>query len=135
MDPWDFTVRVSRSSLRTIQEADLHALSLSLQVNKAQTSGCLTATLSSKKRLEINVTSTLIELALTTMTILSREGDKVLKMKRGQNAPFLVKNRTGYPILLWTATNAQHITAEPKRLESGRDLPWWFEDWQTLREV
>jgi hypothetical protein len=34
-----------------------------------------------------------IELAMTTMSILDREGDKVFKTARGSNAPFVLRNQ------------------------------------------
>ncbi|GAA5898641.1 hypothetical protein JCM6882_000886 [Rhodosporidiobolus microsporus] len=110
MDPWEFGVNVSR----------------------AASTGLMAVNVSSKKRLELNLTSTFIELALTASTLLSREGDEVFKKPRGSNAPFLVKNRTGYPISLWSE-NAD-AAAQGQRLADGQDIPWRFDDWRVARE-
>ncbi|ORY90221.1 hypothetical protein BCR35DRAFT_261800 [Leucosporidium creatinivorum] len=110
MDPWEFAINVSRSS----------------------TTGLLAVMVSSKKRLELNITSTFIELALTMSAIVDREGDKVFTKARGANAPFLIKNRTGYPLSLWSETS--HVDGEAHRLEDGDDAPWRFDDWRAIRE-
>ncbi|GAA5827080.1 hypothetical protein JCM11251_002234 [Rhodosporidiobolus azoricus] len=110
MDPWEFGVNVSKSA----------------------STGMLAVNVTSKKRLELNVTSSFIELALTTSTLLDREGDQVFKKPRGSNAPFLVKNRTGYPISLWSE-NAE-AAAQGQRLGDGQDIPWRFGDWRVARE-
>ncbi|GAA5859573.1 hypothetical protein JCM8547_006147 [Rhodosporidiobolus lusitaniae] len=110
MDPWEFAVNVSRSV----------------------TTGLLAVNVSSKKRLELNITSTFIELAMTTSALLGREGDQVFKKPRGSNAPFLLKNRTGYPISLWSE-NAD-AAAQGHRLNDGQDIPWRFDDWRVARE-
>ncbi|GAA5969299.1 hypothetical protein JCM11641_007543 [Rhodosporidiobolus odoratus] len=110
MDPWEFGVNVSRSV----------------------STGLLAVSVSSKKRLELNITSTFIELALTTSVLLGREGDAVFKKPRGSNAPFLIKNRTGYPISLWSE-NAD-TAAQGHRLGDGQDAPWRFDDWRFARE-
>ncbi|GAA5925213.1 hypothetical protein JCM10213_008734 [Rhodosporidiobolus nylandii] len=110
MDPWEFAVNVSRSV----------------------TTGLLAVNVSSKKRLELNLTSTFIELAMTTSALLSKEGDSVFKKPRGSNAPFLIKNRTGYAVSLWSE-NAD-VATQGHRLGDGQDIPWRFDDWRVARE-
>ncbi|KAK4052926.1 Vacuolar protein sorting-associated protein 13 [Microbotryomycetes sp. JL221] len=110
MDPWEFSINVSKSI----------------------TTGLLAISLSSRKRLELNVTATFIELALTTMAIAEREGDKMYTKPRGSNAPFLIKNRTGYPMSLWNETS--NALGEASRLDDGQNKPWRFDDWRTVRD-
>lgn len=102
-------------------------------MSRSSTTGLLAVTVSSKKRLELNITSTFIELALTMSAIVDREGDKIFTKARGGNAPFLIKNRTGYPLSLWSET--AHVDGEAHRLEDGDDAPWRFDDWRAIREV
>lgn len=89
----------------------------------------------SQKRLELNITSTFIELALTTAALLGREGDKVFTRARGANAPFLIRNRTGYPLSLWSEAAGKGNDVATERLDDGADVPWRFDDWRTMREV
>ncbi|KAK4050444.1 Vacuolar protein sorting-associated protein 13 [Microbotryomycetes sp. JL201] len=110
MDPWEFSINIAKSV----------------------TTGLLAVTLASRKRLELNVTATFIELALTTMAIAEREGDKMYTKPRGSNAPFLIKNRTGYPMSLWNETS--NALGEASRLEDGQDKPWRFDDWRAVRD-
>ncbi|GAA5992083.1 hypothetical protein JCM10908_000736 [Rhodotorula pacifica] len=110
MDPWEFAVHVTRS---------------------VQT-GLLSIDVSSRKRLELNITSSFIELAMTTMSIIDREGDKVFKTARGSNAPFVLKNRTGYPLSLWS--ESADTGSQGHRLDDGGEMPWRFDDWRRARE-
>ncbi len=91
--------------------------------------------LSAAERLELNVTSAFIELAITTMTVWSKKGDLV-KEGRGSDAPFRVRNRTGLTILLWPEQNdlSKQVTGV-KRLDDGADVPWRFEDRRSTRDV
>lgn len=102
------------------------------QVTRSITTGLLSVDVSSKKRLELNITATFIELVLTTMSIMDREGDKVFKTARGSNAPFLLRNRTGYPLAFWS--EATDTGSQSQRLEDGSEMPWRFDDWRRARE-
>ncbi|GAA94842.1 hypothetical protein E5Q_01496 [Mixia osmundae IAM 14324] len=112
LDPWEFTISVSRS--------------------QAQESTALALT--SKKRAEVNITATFIELGLTTMAILEQQGESVMRMKRGQNAPFEIRNRTGYPIMLAAESDHKQRRKPAQRLEDGASMPWRFDDWRVMRE-
>lgn len=87
---------------------------------------------SSEERLELNVTSTFIELAITSYTQWTKESDRILNSARGGDAPYLIKNRTGYPIDIW----ADRRDGRGKRIaiSNGEDTPWRFEDYKTIRE-
>ncbi len=83
------------------------------------------------------MTATFIELAITTATIWSRDGEKILKEGRGSAAPFVVHNRTGYSILVWSDSDrkANSKPISVKRLGDGQSMPWRFDDHKHLREV
>jgi vacuolar protein sorting-associated protein 13A/C len=92
-------------------------------------------TLSSRRRLEVNVTAAFVETAITTLSLWRRESDNVLRMNRGQNAPFRVHNRTGYPIRIWSETDDKTATPRSEYLADGDEIPWRFDDWRSMREV
>jgi vacuolar protein sorting-associated protein 13A/C len=97
----------------------------------------MSISLSSKKRLEFNVTSTFIELAITGATIWNRDGAKILKEGRAAGSPFIIHNRTGYSIVVWSDSDRK-ANSKPivvKRLGDGQSIPWRFEDHRRLREV
>lgn len=112
IDPWEFSVQASRNSAT-------QAMSI---------------TVSSKRRLEVNVTHTFIELAMNTATLWSQKGEEVLKTSRGSNAPFLMRNRTGHPIVIWAESGDRLNKPEPSRIANGEDLPWRMDDWRAMRE-
>jgi vacuolar protein sorting-associated protein 13A/C len=103
--------------------------------------------ISSKKRLELNLTASFIEIALTTSTLLDRDGGQLFRKPRGSNAPFLLKNRTGYALGFAktpakshqygkdSATNRDEGGSKMVVVADGKDLPWRFDDWRTMREV
>lgn len=112
IDPWEFSVQASRN---------------------AATQG-MSVTVSSKRRLEVNVTHTFIELAMNTAILWNQKGEEVLKTSRGSNAPFLMRNRTGHPIVIWAESDDRNSKPEPSRIADGEDLPWRMDDWRAMRE-
>lgn len=117
MDPWKFDLRVNRTSVGPGQMP-------------------LNVRLSAAERLEINLTSAFIELAITTATVWSREGDRI-KEGKGNDAPFKIRNRTGLSMMLWP--EPQDLTKEIKKnaaktLHDGAEVPWRFEDRKTTRD-
>ena len=113
LDPWEFTIQASKQ---------IEPASLSLSVT-------------SKKRLEVNLTSAFINLALTSRAIWDREGEALLRKTRGHSTPFLIRNRTGHSVLLWAESGDPQAKGEPTKIENLADVPWRFEDWRTMREV
>ncbi|WWC86271.1 uncharacterized protein L201_001144 [Kwoniella dendrophila CBS 6074] len=115
MDPWKFDLRVNR-------------------ISAGPGHNPLNIRLSASERLELNLSSAFIELAITTMTVWSREKDRA-KEGRGTDAPFRIRNRTGLTILLWPeqADLKKQVTGV-KRLDDGADVPWRFEDRKHTRD-
>ncbi|KAK8865949.1 hypothetical protein IAR55_001098 [Kwoniella newhampshirensis] len=115
MDPWTFDLRVNR-----IAAGPGH--------------NPLHVRLSASERLELNLSSAFIELAITSVTMWTKEGDRA-KEGRGTDAPFRVRNRTGLTILLWPeAADLNKAVTGVKRLDDGADVPWRFEDRKHTRD-
>ncbi|GAA5995177.1 hypothetical protein JCM5350_001861 [Sporobolomyces pararoseus] len=124
VDPWEFVVSVTRSV----------------------STGRLNIGISSKKRLELNLTASFIEIALTTSTLLDRDGGQLFRKPRGSNAPFLLKNRTGYALGFAKTSPKSHQYSRDSAanrddggskmvvVSDGKDIPWRFDDWRTMRE-
>lgn len=68
------------------------------------------------------------------MLLLGKESEKEFAHARGANAPFLVRNRTGYPLSL-CSESSDDPQASTVQLEDGGDVPWRFDDWRKMREV
>lgn len=94
-------------------------------------------TLSSRERLDLNISTTFTELAITTMKMLGKEGVHVLSKARGSYAPYRIQNCTGSPLSIWSDTdsssNAKDRVALP--IANGQIVDWRFDDWKTMREV
>lgn len=115
VDPWNFDLTVNR-------------------VSAGPQNSPLNVKLSARERLEVNLTSAFIELAITSMTIWSKEGERAMA-GRGSDAPFRVRNLTGLSILIWPeATDLGKAVTGVKRLDDGADVPWRFEDRKHTRE-
>ena len=117
MDPWKFDLRVSRTSTGPNQ----HPLSVRF---------------SAADRLELNLTSAFIELAITTATVWSKSGDKLVD-SRGSDAPFKIRNRTGVPMAIWPEPSDPSKDVKKsatKSLADESEVPWRFEDRKHTRD-
>ncbi|MBW0469311.1 hypothetical protein O181_009026, partial [Austropuccinia psidii MF-1] len=90
--------------------------------------------LESKRRLEMNITATFIDLIMTGADIWGREGENVLHQKRGMVSPYLIKNLTGYPLKVSAESEDEFRKGKEYLVEDGKSIPWRFEDWKLMRE-
>jgi vacuolar protein sorting-associated protein 13A/C len=104
---------------------------------KDSPSGGLKVTLSSRERLDLNISTTFTELAITTMKMLGKEGEQVLSKARGSYAPYRIQNCTGSPISIWSDTDGSSNANDPAAVKIANDqtVDWRFDDWKTMREV
>ena len=96
-----------------------------------------TLTVASQDLLNVNISSSFIEVALSMAKIWNKEGDRVLQKARGAYAPYSICNRTGSSISVWTDTNpnANAGSYQQTKLDDGASVEWRFEDWKKMREV
>lgn len=105
---------------------------LGLLVAKDSNPNCMSVDLISKKMLEITVTSATIALASKSAQFLT-QSDDVLSKPRGADAPYRIRNYTGFDINVWAdVPDADNTMAAT--LEDGEEAPWRFEDWEKMRE-
>lgn len=104
---------------------------------KDDTTGGTTVTLSSRDRLDVNITTTFVELVLTTLDMWARDGTKLLQTARGTFAPYRIRNRTGGTILIWPDIDGKASSSEQTgtQLANEETVDWRFDDWKTTREV
>jgi vacuolar protein sorting-associated protein 13A/C len=86
----------------------------------------------SPKILELTVTSASIALASKSAQFLTREDD-VLSKPRGAEAPYRIRNYTGFDMNVWADVPGEENNMAAK-LEDGEEGPWRFEDWEKMRE-
>nr|ODO02780.1 vacuolar protein sorting-associated protein vps13 [Cryptococcus depauperatus CBS 7855] len=116
MDPWKFDLTVNR-------------------VTAGRDGKPLNVKFTARERLEINLSSAFIELAITTMTAWNSKEEERVMAGKGSDAPFRVKNLTGLTLLIWPeAADLNKDVTGVKRLDDGADVPWRFEDRKHTRE-
>ncbi|CAE6413624.1 unnamed protein product [Rhizoctonia solani] len=109
----------------------------SLSAVKEETDGTLTATLGSKERLDLNITSAFVELAINTAMVWQQKGDQVLQRARGGDAPYRIHNRTGDVIHVWSDQDpsVKHDKApQSVKISDDEIVDWRFDDWKAMRE-
>ncbi|KAI9838258.1 MAG: hypothetical protein M1819_005525 [Sarea resinae] len=105
---------------------------LGFHMSKDQNPDRLSMELYSRKMLELTVTSATIALASKSLQFLSTEED-VLSKPRGADAPYRIRNYTGFDINVWAETGKDEQGSAAK-LTDGEESPWRFEDPTTVRE-
>ncbi|KAG0050250.1 hypothetical protein BGZ83_004992 [Gryganskiella cystojenkinii] len=88
----------------------------------------------SKQDLNINITHTFIETALQIMTTIQKEPEHVNAVNRETLVPYVLKNRTGYPLHVW-AESENNVDIVVHKMKDGANLPWRFDDWRKMRET
>jgi vacuolar protein sorting-associated protein 13A/C len=91
----------------------------------------------STERLNVNLSTAFIELALETLNSLSREREHVLQKARGSRAPYRIRNLTGTTLRLWSgaASDPSEVRNNATIVNDGQTVDWRFDDWRTMREV
>jgi hypothetical protein len=92
--------------------------------------------LSARERLDLNLSTTFVELAITTLSIWNK-GEHILQKARGTYAPYRIRNQTGAPIFVWSDTDSSTNTKDIDSVKILHDqtIDWRFDDWKTMREV
>ncbi|KAK4623994.1 Vacuolar protein sorting-associated protein 13 [Fulvia fulva] len=106
---------------------------LGFHMAKETTPDKLSLELYSRKSLELTITSATIALASKSATFLSSEED-VLSKPRGNDAPYRIRNWTGFDVDVWASSDHSE-DGEAAKLEDGEEKPWRFEDPTTTRET
>ncbi|KAK5130736.1 hypothetical protein LTR08_001723 [Meristemomyces frigidus] len=94
----------------------------------------LTVELYSRKMLELTVTSATIALASKSAQFLSSDED-VLSKPRGNDAPYRIRNYTGFEVDVWASGETSEEEGQAAKLQDGEEQPWRFEDPTTTRET
>ncbi|KAA1471483.1 DUF1162-domain-containing protein [Dentipellis sp. KUC8613] len=110
--------------------------SLTASVSRDNPTSALSLVLSSRDRLNLNISTTFVELAMATLNTWRKEGERVLQKERGSYAPYRVQNLTGTALYVWSDPdgNAEKKHSNAVKLDNGKTIDWRFDDWKTLRE-
>lgn len=90
-----------------------------------------------RERLDLNISTTFTELALTTLNTWRQEGESVLQKARGTYAPYRIRNQSGTPIFVWSDVDgfSNVKDAEATKILHDQTVDWRFDDWKAMREV
>jgi vacuolar protein sorting-associated protein 13A/C len=93
--------------------------------------------LAARDRLDLNLSTTFAELAITSINMLGREKELVLQKDRGSYAPYRIRNRTGSPLFVWSDSDTGSGVQENNSVKLIEDqiIDWRFDDWKKTREV
>ena len=105
---------------------------LGFHLAKEQHPDRLAVDIYSHKMMELTITSATIALASKSAQFLSNDED-VLSKPRGSDAPYKIRNYTGFDLNVWAATREEDQGSAAK-LSDGQESPWRFEDATTMRE-
>jgi vacuolar protein sorting-associated protein 13A/C len=87
----------------------------------------------SHKTMELTITSATIALASKSFQFLSTDED-VLSKPRGADAPYRIRNYTGFDLRVWADVSPGEEGPAAK-LTDGEESPWRFEDSTAVRET
>jgi vacuolar protein sorting-associated protein 13A/C len=106
---------------------------MGLHVAKDSNQDGLSIDFTSQRMLEVTVTSATIALASKSAQFLTQKSEDVLSKPRGEEAPYRIRNYTGFELNVWADIPGEdnHLSAT---LEDGEEAPWRFEDWEKMRE-
>ncbi|KAF9044538.1 vacuolar protein sorting-associated protein 13 [Hymenopellis radicata] len=109
---------------------------LTITASKQDASSGINIGLSARDRLDLNLSTTFAEMAITTVNVWTKEGERVLQNARGSYAPYRIRNRTGSPIFVWSDDDGSATSKDATSVKILNDdsLDWRFDDWKTLRE-
>ena len=107
--------------------------SLGFHMSKETQPDKLAVELYSKKNLELTMTSATIALFSKSFDFLASDED-VLSKPRGMDAPYKIRNHTGFDLNVW-AESKDNDDGSAAKLEDGQEVPWRFEDPMTTRET
>ncbi|KAI9806146.1 MAG: hypothetical protein M1833_004553 [Piccolia ochrophora] len=105
---------------------------LGFHISKEKAPDRMSVELSSRKALELTVTSATIALASKSAQFLTQDED-VLSRPRGADAPYRIRNYTGFDLNVWADAQDDDSQAAAK-MSDGEETPWRFEGREKMRD-
>lgn len=103
-----------------------------LGIAREQESGLFSVDVSSKRTLDVTLTTATIALASKSFDFLTKDED-VLGKPRGVEAPYKIRNYTGFDISVQARSQSSDENIS-LTLQDGEERPWSFEHWEKMRE-
>ncbi|KAK9463382.1 uncharacterized protein V1516DRAFT_644614 [Lipomyces oligophaga] len=93
----------------------------------------LSVNFNSRRKLELTVTSQTIAILSNAVDMVASDSD-LLSKPPDANAPYRIKNQTGYALSVWVDDTDNPTYSMAKEIADGEEVPWRFDDWRKLRE-
>ncbi|KAI0466100.1 hypothetical protein F4859DRAFT_527562 [Xylaria cf. heliscus] len=103
-----------------------------LGIARENGTGLLSVDVTSRKTFDVTITTATIALASKSFDFLTQDED-ILGKPRGVEAPYKIRNYTGFSVKVQAKTLSNHDSISLK-LEDGEEAPWSFEQWEKMRE-
>lgn len=128
---------ILRNGIRVFNFLKVFCSLIYYKVQRDTSTKAIIVDVSSREALDVNLSSSFVELALSTANVWNREGDRVLEKARGSYAPYRIVNRTGGPLFVWSDPDGSKSpnNAGSVKIEQGAIVDWRFDDWKRMREV
>ena len=107
---------------------------IGFHMSQQQNPSKLAVELYSRKTMEATLTTASIALLYKTFVLLSEDNEDVLSKPRKSDAPYRLRNYTGFTMSVWAQSGEGNEGAAAK-LSDGEEVPWRFEDASTTRET
>nr|KAJ3420850.1 hypothetical protein HK105_005137 [Polyrhizophydium stewartii] len=86
-----------------------------------------------RKKLELNLSHAFINTVIAASASLTTAASRKASKRTSQH-PYILRNRTGYPMHIWIDTDEPNANPAVSKIENGGELGWRFDDWRTIRE-
>lgn len=111
---------------------------MGFHVSKADSNEAMFVNMVSRRLMEVTLTAQTIALLNRSLEFMmeKRDDSDFLLRPRESNAPYRIKNETGYPIDVWIddEDDRENETNNLHTIEDGDEIPWRFHDWNVVRE-
>ncbi|KAL9059489.1 MAG: hypothetical protein Q9162_001187 [Coniocarpon cinnabarinum] len=107
---------------------------IGFHMSQQQNPSKLVVELYSRKTMEATLTPASIALLYKTFVMMSDNNEDVLSKPRRSDAPYRLRNFTGFTMSVWSQSG-EGSEGSAAKLSDGDEIPWRFEDASTTRET
>ena len=85
--------------------------------------------------MELVISYSFLNYITSVLPDLCKSDPRDLLSRSGEHAPYVIQNRTGYPIFLWADSSGDGSDTVIFKLADGENKPWVFSDWLDIKKV
>lgn len=109
---------------------------IGLNMSRILENGNTLVNIFSRKMMEVSLTPQTISLLNDNIDFVSAKSfdESFLLQPRESDAPYIVRNETGYTLEVWTICENPDQETNTATIPDGEQIPWRFYDWHVMRE-